>query len=209
MKRFTKLFLLSICTWFLFLWFSNAQDWIKQDSNTDELNVNTNFESKNWDKRDKSYNPEVYDIGNSCHYQCWINLLWFFTQKFLIWIWILLWIMLVILCIKAIILCKKSNNTFRNNWLFYIPILNLYPISKITVGSVRFFCLILMLWFFIYSLYNDIDKNGCCFDSPSWQSYAWIIIWILSIILLWILLSELSYLINSYKESSKKESPNE
>ncbi len=207
MKKLAKLFLLSLCSWFLFLWSSNAQELMEDNSYTDKINGNTDswlyFEA--WDEKNINYNPPVF-LDWDCHYQCGINLLWFFTQKFLIWIWIILWIIMVILYIKTIILCKKSDINTKNNWLIYIPILNLYPISKITIWNIRFFYFMLMIWFFIHGIYTSINKNKCCFDNPSRQEYFWVIVWICSIIMLGVLLSKLSHLIKPDNEINK-ESP--
>lgn len=185
MKKLTKFFLLALCTWFSVLALSFAQ------------NI--------WDDESISYSPSVYSGWKCSSFQCGINLLWFFTQKFLIWIWIILWIMLIILTVKIVSLHRKIKDNSKNVFLSYIPILNLFFIPKSHIRKV--FCLIVMLWFFGYSLYHDINANGCCFDNPSRQSYAWVIVWILAIIVLKLLSSKLSHLIKP--DNIDKESPNE
>ena len=177
MKKFTKLFLLALCTWFLFLWFSNAQNgWY-------------------W----YTYQDTSYDV--SCgSFWCEINLIWLLTQKFLIWIWIVLWILLIISTMKAISLNWRLKNIQKSKYLANIPIINLYPKYKTIFWRILFFFLILFVWFFAYSLYRNIDENKCCFDAPLRQDYTWIIVWILAIIILSVLFSKL---IDFHNESSK------
>ena len=180
MKKFTKLFLLALCTWFLFLWFSHAQ---------------------------RDFHYETIEIDSWCSsYQCDFSPQTFLVHILLIWIWIILCLLLIFLSIKTIILYKKFNTTHQKFWLSHIPVLNIYLISKITIGKIRFFILTLLLLFFVYSIYTHIDNNKCCFDEPSRQEYSWIIIWFISIIILSVLLSKLniSKFTNLYKKSSNE-----
>ena len=55
-----KLFLLTLCSWFLFLWFSNAQNLPEQSW----YNINSDFESNSWEYfiKNTSYDPNL-DYG--------------------------------------------------------------------------------------------------------------------------------------------------
>lgn len=171
MKRFTKIFLLSLCVWFLFLGIGYTQD--------------------GWNiQQDTSYSV-------SCDsYWCTINPIWWLMQKLLIWIWIILWVIMIISTTKAIILHRNHN--LKNTFLDFLPILNLYIASKTIIWRILFFFLILLVWFFGYSLYRNINDNWCCFDAPSWRDYTWVIIWVFAIIILSILFSRL---VDFYKKS--------
>ena len=182
MKKLTKLFLLALCSWFLFLWFSFALDgWTNPDSS----------------------NALPYETEWRCTALCGVSLLGFFSKRFLIFLWVILWILLLALTINATTLHKKFKNTPKDICLAYVPVLNLYSISKITIWKGRFFYLILLVWFFCYSVYRNINDNRCCYHEPSRIDYAWIIIWISAIIILWELLSWLS---KFNKQDSNKES---
>lgn len=209
MKKFTKLIVLSLCSWFFFLWFSNAQDLTEENSYSDKINVISDSGHYFWglEKREMDYNPNIY---SNTHCTCGMNMLDFSVRVFLFWIKILLWIMIIILSFKTILLYKKLSGTYNHNRLFYFPVINLYPLSKITIWKIRFFILILLLWFFFYNTYSYkifTDNNLCC-ENPIRQWYSWIIVWICSTIILWILISKLSYLIKSYNKIDK-ESPND
>lgn len=201
MKKLTKLFLLVLCSWFLFFWFNYAQDLEEEDFYTDEYdNLDPEYDLWGWDTYTMSYEPDLF-TGDGCHYNCETNVLWQFSQLLLIWIWITLWIMLIILTVKVVTLYKKLHDN-QNKALVYIPIINLYSISKITIGKTRFLCIIVLIWFFWYSVYRNISENWCCINFPSRQDYAWIIVWISAIIILWELLSWLSKF--NKKNSDKK-----
>lgn len=189
MKKFCKLFILALCSWFLFLWFNNAQNLGEKDFYTDEYD-NLDPEYNKSYEYDKSYEPS----GDGCHYTCAINLLGLFSKLIQAWIWIILWILLVALTVNAVILHKKFKDTQKDTRLSYIPILNLYSISKITIWRSRFFCLILLIWFFVYSICRNFNENRCCIHNPSQYVYLWIILWISAIIILWEFLSWLSKL---------------
>lgn len=208
MKNFTKLFLLALCSWFLFLWFSNAQSWVEQDSNTEELNINT-------DKSDDDKNSGIDSLSRAdpidepnyisnhnwkCTALCGVSLLALFSKRFLIFLWIMLWILLIALTINAITLHKKFKNTPKDIRLAYIPILNLYSISKITIWRSRFFCLVLLIWFFCYSIYRNVNDNRCCYHEPSQLDYLWIIIWIITIIILLVLIPKLHTFFKDYSD---------
>lgn len=202
MKKFTKLFLLALCSWFLFLWFGNAQNLEENDPFTGEYDVSSteNWGFTAWGRREQGlkYRAELYPWVCHCD-----TLFIVIFRIILSWIWMILWILLIVLTVKAVILPKKFNDIKKDIYLPHIPVLNLYSISKITVWMSRFFCIILLLWFFVYSLYN-IHRDRCC-PYPSRQDYTWIIVWILTIIILSILISKL----NTYsKEHSNKELTN-
>lgn len=183
MKIFTKplLMLFSLLILWL-LWFSNA-GWVPPV----------------WDISHVEYDEKV-----SCsQYKCGINILGLLSQETLIWIWIILCIILFTLTVKAIILNIKFKDSQKNSCLVYIPILNFYYIFKITIWRFRFFCILLLVWFFCYSLYRDFNENRCCFHNPSRYTYVWIIVWILSIVMLLVSLSKLK---KFYKNSFNKES---
>ena len=214
MKKFTKLFLLALCTWFLFLWFSFAQN--QQNSHEDggnsytddgDTNINSEFNSWNqyqWVSRE---NPNDDDPHPKC--TCGANPLDVLVRFFLFWITVLLWIILIVTSLKALSLYKKLAITHKNNRLFYFPIINLYPLSKMTIGKIRFFILILLLWFFVYNVYAYITFDNYCCNNPIRQGYSWIIVWICSIIILGVLLSKLSYLTKPSQKDSDKNSSKE
>lgn len=203
MKKLTKLFLF-LCSWFLFLWPANAQDLLEENSYSDKINVISDSGNYFWDlkKIEMNYNPNIYS-NSPC--TCGMNMLDFFVRVLLFWIKILLWIMIIILSLKTISLYKKLANTYKHNKLFYVPVINLYPLSKITIWKIRFFILILLSWFFIYNtyVYEIFSNNNLCCKNPIRQGYSWIIVWICSIIILGILLSKLSYLIKSDNKIDK------
>ena len=199
MEKFTKLLLLTLCFLFLFLLFSNAQNLQENNLFTDEENVNSieTWWSTVW-TRANQYN--YLDTGK-CTANCGINLLWLFFIWIQILIWIILWMLLIASTVNTVTLHKRFNNNKKYNCLTYIPILNLYHISKITIWRLRFFCLMLLIWFFGYSIYKNINENRCCYDKPSQYVYIWTVLWILAIVILRILLLKL----NSYfKEHSNK-----
>jgi len=195
MKKLTKLFLLTLCSWPLFLWFGNAQE------NWDDPYL------YNWSDPYLNYDQQTYSWDVPCsQYQCGINLLWYLSKKILTWISVILWVIFIILTVKAIILNKRIDEFKKSSIFVYTPILNLYPIFKITIWQTRFFCLIPLIWFFIYSKYRNLRENRCCFDFPSRQDYTWIIVWIFTILVLFALLSELirikkNILTNDYLKS--------
>ena len=208
MKKLSKLFVLSLCTRCLVFWFSDAQNLIKEYSYTGEHNVNADFESKSWDNESISLNHDIY-WDRRC--ACGMNMLDLFVNVFLFWIKILLWLMLIISLLKTISLYKKLTDTYKHNRLLFSPLLNLYPLSEITIGKFRFFILILLLWFFTYNIYayKIFTQNNLCCSNPIRQGYSWIIVWICSNILLGVLLSKLSYLIKHPQKDSDKEPTNE
>ena len=190
MKKFTKLFLLTLCSWFLFFWFSNAQEeWYHWE----------------WEKPYDVSQMNSEENMEKCVVSCEVNLFWLFAQLNLIWIWMILWIMYIVLFSKLIKLWKEFKDTYKNGYLFYTPILNLYTMFKITIWKSRFYCLIVLICLFSYSLYINLNENRCCHHEPSWLDYTWIAVWILTIIILSVLISKL----NSYsKEHSNKELTN-
>ena len=199
MKKFTKLFLIALYSWFFLLWFSNAQDLHEDNSLTDKQNVSSieNWRSTDWNRANPYDNLETW----KCTATCGISLLWFVFKWIQILTWIILWILLIALTVNAVTLHKGFKNTQKDNYLAYIPILNLYHISKITIWRLRFFYLVLLIWFFCYSICKNINENRCCYHKPSQHVYIWTILWILAIVILWVLLSKL----NSYfKEHSDK-----
>jgi len=219
MKRLTKL-LLTLCTWFLFLWFSfaqNQQSSYEDGGNlyTDDGDTNINSEFNSWNQYQRGspranpeWEPNIIWEGPCT---CGGNMLEFILNSFLFLVIILLWIMLIITSLYTKSLYKKLANTYKHNILFYFPIINLYPLSKMTGGKIRFFILILLLWFFIYNVYvyKIFENSNLCCHNPIRQGYSWIIVWICSIVILGVLLSKLSYLIKPSQENSGKKSPNE
>lgn len=182
MKKITKLSLFMLCAWVLLLWFGSAQsDWFS-----------------NWGTHD-IYVP--YENEWRCTALCEISFLWLFAKRLLILIWVILWMMLIGLTINTITFHKKFNDIQKNTCLAYIPILNLYHVSKITIWRMRFFFIILLIWFFIYSICRNINYNRCCFHNPSRHDYTGIIVWILSIVILSILVSKLH---KFYKKTSNE-----
>ncbi len=208
MKKLAN-FLLFLCSWFFFLWFCNAQDLTEENSYSDKINISSDSGHFFWDleKREMDYTPNIYS-NSPC--TCDMNMLDFYVRVFLFWIKILLWIMIIILSLKTISLYKKLANTYKHNKLFYVPVINLYPLSKITIWKIRFFILILLSWFFIYNIYvyGIFSNNNLCCKNPIRQGYSWIIVWICSIIISGVLLSKLSYLTKPSQKNSDKKSPN-
>ena len=195
MKKLTKFFLLASCTWFLFLWFSFAQNLIEEDTYADELSVNADFGSNGRDN--ESYNPNVYSAAN---YHCSIPARLLIAEYSLLIIW---WIFAVIsLC--SIILYYKFKNTRKYSRSFCVPIINIYALSKITIGRIRFYCLVLLIWFIGYLAF--INKNSC-YGYPDWLLFPVIIAWLFSFIILLILWDKLEEMLE--KQDSDKKSQNE
>ena len=209
MKKLTKLFLLALCSWFLFLWFSNAQSWVEQDSNTEELNINTNkfdddkkFESDSLNNSRESLNTDINYVPNELKIDCygWISVV-VWSQ----WLLMLVWLILILLSLCAIPLYKKFKGTNKNSHFFRLPLLNIYPLFKITVGKVRFYYIIVYLLFLGCIIVYDHVIHGICYDNEEIIRYTilTLLIWGLSsIIILSILWIKLIFL---YKKDSDKE----
>jgi len=188
MKTLAKLFLLSLCSWFLFLWFSNAQNLEWNDSLTGEYESAESWSFTVWSRENPNFEYNT-QYGEVCPYDMFVIVIF---KMILSWIWIILWILLIALTVKAVILYKKFEDTSKDTHLFYIPVLNLYSISKITIWKSRFFCVMLLICFFGYNVYENMHRDNSCCPDPSRQDYTWIIVWISAIIILWELLSWLS-----------------
>ena len=99
---------------------------------------------------------------------------------------------------------EKLRNSPEWTKLFYIPLLNLYPLCKITIGRVWFYCLILFIWFFVYLVYKD--RNWCYSHYLQKLLLPICIVWVLSMgILLALLVKSIIYSRKLNKESSHEQ----
>ena len=112
---------------------------------------------------------------------------------------ILILLMIVLLSIWAVLLWKKLRKTSKWSWLFFVPFLNLYPLCKITIGRIRFYCLILFTCFFVYL--ERKNSNLCASSYLQKLILPIFIVWILSI---WILLVMLMKSIICSRDLDKK-----
>ena len=152
--------------------------------------------AQNWD--DPSYDSVIWD--SKC--MCGTPFRELFSTLFLI----LIWLSIVILSLCSIPLYKKYKDTLKHPIIFRIPILNLYPLFKITIGTAPFYCLILFIWFFGYLIYSN--RNWCC-NFPAELVYPVIVVWLLSICILLVLLIKLIIIPRKFdKESSHKQNIN-
>lgn len=115
---------------------------------------------------------------------------------------IIIWLFLVILSLCSITLYKKHKDKLKNPIILCIPILNLYQLFKITIWRIRFYCLIIFVWFFGYLIYSN--RDWCC-HFPHRLTYPVIVIWFLSICILIAFLVKLIII----SKKSNKESHNE
>jgi hypothetical protein len=158
MKKLTKLFLLAV-VWLSLLWLSYAQNW--------------------WFSAE--YNPSVI-WANKC--QCDGPFEAIFSEFFLI----ILWLVLIPLSLWTIFLGKKLKKVYKRTRLFYVPILNLYPLFKIVIWKFWFYFMALVIWFLWYFVY--MNRDWCCHYHLSSDAarivifYSVLIMWILSIWLL-------------------------
>jgi hypothetical protein len=163
MRKISK-FLLFAIVLLSFLWLTNAQNW--------GYNV--------------EYNQNViWKWAALC--QCDPPLEVAFYRFFLI----ILWLILLSLSLWTIFLGRKFKKVYKNTRLFYVPILNLYPLFKIILGKFWFYLIALVTWFLWYFVY--INRDWCCHHLNSDTTrivifYTILITRILSILLLiWIL----------------------
>lgn len=177
MKKLTKLFLLVLCSWFLFFWFSNAQDLIEGDFHTDEYIVNIGYEHQ------KTYG--LVSMWCNCKRP---EIVQIYTSFPLLVCWLLLF-----LSICSILLSTKFNKTWIKSKLFYIPILNLYPLFKNIIWRIWFYILLLNI-FFICFVYVKIWNVCACDYVPLSEFYAILmsIILIISLLILFYLLYKLA-----------------
>ena len=204
-----KLFLLTLCSWFLFLWLGNAQSWVETDSHIKELNINMDksdddkkFESDSLNNSRESLNTDINYVPNELKIDCygWISVV-VWSQ----WLLMLVWLILILLSLCAIPLYKKFKGTNKNSHFFCLPLLNIYLLFKITVGKVRFYYVIVYLLFLGCIIVYDHVIHGICYDNEEIIRYTilTLLIWGLSsIIILSILWIKLIFL---YKKDSDKE----
>lgn len=196
MKKFTKLFLLALCTWFLFLWFNFAQNQQASHENdlfTDDSNSNINSEFNSW------FNNAQY----SWYYIEWIQKISCIIPsigRFSYWFLKLTLLILIFLSLCSIPLYKKFKNIDKNNRFFCVPLLNIYPLFRITMGKIRLYCVMVYLLFLVYLNY----KYDYCDDNETIMRLIFYL-GLFSIIILLILWIEL---ISLYKWNSNKKSPN-
>jgi len=203
MKKVTKLFLLALCSWLLFLWFSNAQSWIHENPYITEDNtvVNANNSDIN-----ENVNSESYSIDDFIWYSqagtmtCfeWISIV---GSSYLLLI--LIWLILILLSLCSIPLYKKFKDTNKISQFFRLPLLNIYPLFKITIGKIRFYYIIVYLLFLICILIYDHVVYHVCYDGKILR-YPLLIWGFSSIIILLILWNKLVFL---YKWDSNKKDP--
>ena len=117
------------------------------------------------------------------------------------WLLILIWLILILLSLCSIPLYKKFKDTNKNSQFFRLPLLNIYPLFKITIGKIRFFCIMLYLLFLVCILLYDHVVYHVCYDGKILR-YPLLIWGLSSIIILSILWIKLIFL---YKKDSDKE----
>ncbi len=139
-------------------------------------------------------NPEKYTEHVTRVCQCNTPFREGFSMFFL---FIICWF-LVILSLCSITLYKKHKDKLRNPAILCIPMLNLYQLFKITIWRIRFYCIIIFIWFFGYLIYSN--RDWCC-DSPYWLIYPVFVTWFLSICILVVFLVKLIII---SKKSDKK-----
>ena len=120
MKKFTKLFLLALCSWFLFLWFSNAQtDW-----------SNPNIEALEHSSSQCGWSAQCLEPPHSLPYVLF--------HAFLGWCIITLILCLIIFLIYFIIFKHKKDNTpfkhtIKKTCILWITIFIFFPIIFIVL----------------------------------------------------------------------------
>ena len=163
--------------WLCFLWVTFAQNWTS----------------------DYGYDPYVAKPQI-----CQGDSFWAAFSRFFL---ILILFIIIPLSIRTTSLWKKLRNTPKWTRLFYIPILNLYPLCKITLGRIWFYCLVLFVWFFVYLIYKN--RNWCYSHYLQKLLIPIFIVWILSICVLLVLsIKSIIYSKKLNKESSLEQNIN-
>lgn len=176
MKKLDKFLLLAVI-WLNFLWLCYAQ-------NLDSFN-NGSLDSFNNGSVYVKYDSYAQNYSYASHMCACITP--FRTELSYLFL-ILIWFILVILSLCSITLYKKYKDKLKYPIILCIPLLNLYQAFKITIWRIRFYCLILFVWFFGYLIYSN--RDWCCSFSDE-LVYPVIVVWLLSICILLVFLIKL------------------